>query len=549
MRRARERGNDGDALHALFCSAQGRSTIAADPFVQLIAHYEYMTTDDFSFTFMSVADARLAKSLSALARCNPFLPERIDRERDVLGDTFEHASSVWSKRARRRNPNVVKLAARAEALADKLRTQGATSPPPSEAERQLYEELVFHVLYYKFEKAFDRARGARVVDFYDEFCVHARAYLSAVPPRHGPRTATDCELTHWFALLFQLRRASHHIFDFIVGSSLPAARLRAAIWQSIFTHDLRRYRRSLFERMGDVATLITGPSGTGKELVAQAVGLSGYIPFDPRQKRFTIDSSEAFFPLNLSALAEPLIESELFGHRRGAFTGASSDHKGWLSVCPKLGTVFLDEIGELASSLQVKLLRVIQTRTFQPLGETRYRSFAGKIVAATNRDLMSEMRTGSFRSDLYFRLCSDLITTPTLKEQLEDAPDDLDELVLFIARRVVGDDEATSVADEVSEWMRGHLDESYPWPGNVRELEQCIRNVLIRRDYRTSVACEFRRDAVVDLSATSLTADELVERYCAVAYDRSGSYVEAARRLGIDRRTVKTRVDAFRRRQ
>ncbi len=162
---------------------------------------------------------------------------------------------------------------------------------------------------------------------------------------------------------------------------MSAARLRAAVWQSIFTHDMRRYRRTLYEQIGDFTTLITGPSGTGKELVARAIGLSRYTPFDPKTLTFTEDFTGSFHALNLSALPPTLIESELFGHRRGAFTGALQDRRGWLEVCRPLGTVFLDEVGELDASIQVKLLRVIQTRMFQPLGDTTDRHFHGTSVS------------------------------------------------------------------------------------------------------------------------------------------------------------------------
>src|SRR2546429_7883924 len=179
---------------------------------------------------------------------------------------------------------------------------------------------------------------------------------------------------------------------------MAAARLRAAVWQSIFTHDIRRYQRTLYERMGDFTTLITGPSGTGKELVARAVGLSRYVPFDPKTSTFAEDFAGSFYAINLSALPPTLIESELFGHRRGAFTGALQDRRGWLEVCPPRGTVFLDEIGDLDASIQVKLLRGIQTRTFQPLGDTQDRHLHGKLIAETNRLLSTAILGGSFRS-------------------------------------------------------------------------------------------------------------------------------------------------------
>lgn len=356
--------------------------------------------------------------LSRLATANPFLPERVELEREILQEEFEEVSPVWSKRLDRQNPNVVKLAARAEAVAKPIRARLASGEKLSASDARLYEELVFYVLYYRFEEDFGRAMEDAAVRFYEPFCREALGLLA--PPASSGRI--ESELPHWFSFLFQIRRASHHIFEFIVGSSYPAARLRAAIWQSIFTHDLRRYRRALFDRMADVSTLVIGPSGTGKELVARAIGSSRYIPFQPRVGRFALDVADAFYPMNLSALAPTLIESELFGHRRGAFTGALADRTGFFAICPALGTVFLDEIGDLDPAIQVKLLRVLQTREFQSLGETKTQRFEGKIVAATHRDLGAEMRAGRFREDLYYRLCSDLIATPSLREQLKDAP-------------------------------------------------------------------------------------------------------------------------------
>jgi transcriptional regulator with GAF, ATPase, and Fis domain len=299
--------------------------------------------------------------------------------------------------------------------------------------------------------------------------------------------------------------------------------------------------------MDDIATLICGPSGTGKELVARAIGLARYIPFEPGPRRFAQDFAAGFHALNLAALSPTLIESQLFGHRRGAFTGALEDRPGWLEVCPPLGSVFLDEIGEVDVAIQVKLLRVLQTRAFQRLGETRDRAFHGKLVAATNRDLAREISAGRFRADLYYRLCSDLILTPSLREQLHDAPGELRTLLRALAGRIAGEEEADAVAGEAERWIAGRLGHDYPWPGNVRELEQCVRNVLVRGEYRPPALAASPADgpqALAEAMLTGgLTAEELLRRYCTLVYARTGSYVETARRLGLDRRTVRERID------
>ena len=134
--------------------------------------------------------------------------------------------------------------------------------------------------------------------------------------------------------------------------------------------------------MNEVTTLVVGNTGTGKELVARAVGLSQYVPFDKNKRQFTDAESERFFPLNLSAFSPTLIESELFGHEKGSFTGAIASRAGWLESAGRYGTVFLDEIGELDVSIQVKLLRVLQQRQFQRIGDSKTLEFKGKFVSA-----------------------------------------------------------------------------------------------------------------------------------------------------------------------
>ena len=226
---------------------------------------------------------------------------------------------------------------------------------------------------------------------------------------------------------------------------------------------------------------------------------------------------------------------------------AVADRVGWLEVCPPLGTVFLDEIAETDGAVQVKLLRVLETRTFQRLGTTDDRRFRGKVIAATNRDLGAEMRAGRFRSDLYYRLCSDVVVAPSLHERLAAAPEELPALALFLAQRLVGDDEAPEVASEVEAWVDRELGRDYPWPGNVRELAQCVSNVLIRREYRPPAAAggagDVREELAREFAAADLPAEEILRRYCTLVYAKTGSYQEAARRLGLDRRTVKSRVD------
>jgi transcriptional regulator with AAA-type ATPase domain len=493
-------------------------------------------------------DQRFLESVVRVSYANPFLAERIEYEREALGVEFDDSLADWNLLGddpETQQVNTRKLAGKAYEIVAHMQTQLKKGQRCSLKELKLYEDTVLFLLYYYYAQRFkDRIvnpKKDQVYDYFTEFSHYWRHFFN-FPLDQLPQPK---EAAHIFACFFQVRRAFYYIFRAIIGRSRVAADLRAAVWTSIFTHDMRRYRRSFYNRMADFSTLIIGPTGSGKELVARAIGLSRYIPFDPNVMRFKEDFSETFFPINLSALPATLVESELFGHHRGAFTGALEDRKGWLAVCPPVGTVFLDEIGELDPLIQVKLLRVIQARIFQPLGSTRPHRFEGKIVAATHRDVHRAMEQGEFRKDFYYRLCSDVITTPSLHRQIKESPEVLGDLVGYLSQREAGP-EGDTVAREVNKWIQNHLGLDYPWPGNIRELEQCVRSVMLRREYHPAgdlvSGVDNRQLAAFNEGAFSL--EELCRIYCARVYARAGSYLETARRLKIDRRTVKKYVEA-----
>jgi transcriptional regulator with AAA-type ATPase domain len=491
----------------------------------------------------SKQDLHFLCSVAKLGYGNPFLTERITFEKAALGPEFVPGGPVWSASVSDPDaepPNVTSIHQKLSALMEQLPAQLGAAADVSSAELAAYEESVHYLLYQRYHPHFVAAHGKW--RFYREFQADWNR-LYHIP---GKRFESGLEPDHMFACFRQVQRAFHHIYDNIIGNSMPAARLRASIWQSIFTHDMRRYRRVLYRRMGDFPTLITGPSGTGKELIARAIAGARYVPFDAERMEFADDSGESFLPINIAALSPALIESELFGHRRGSFTGAIGDRKGWLEACPPSGSVFLDELGEMDMAIQVKLLRVIETRRFSAVGDTAAREFHGKLIAATNRDLPSEILARRFREDLYYRLCADLIQTPSLADQIRDTPEVLHELVQYMTLRTVGD-EAERCLPEVEDWMARHLPPDYAWPGNYRELEQCVRNVIIRRSYQplAQAAAPSEDGFLVRFRAGELSADELLAHYAARVYRVTGSYEEAARRMGLDRRTVKAKVERY----
>ncbi len=227
----------------------------------------------------------------------------------------------------------------------------------------------------------------------------------------------------------------------------------------------------------NATVLLTGETGTGKEVFARLVHAHS-----PR-------ASRPFVPVNCSAIPETLIESELFGYVRGAFTGANNSRRGRVAMAEE-GTLFLDEIGELSLPMQVKLLRLLQERTYEPVGSSSSVTADFRLVAATNRDLNELVRQGRFRSDLFYRLHVCPVHLPPLRER----PDDLGALFSFFWRR---HGETRPVSPAVIEHLK-----SYAWPGNVRELENLVE--------RLSVCCQMPTIEVVDLPPTFITGDAVV---------------------------------------
>ena len=271
---------------------------------------------------------------------------------------------------------------------------------------------------------------------------------------------------------------------------------------------------------GDSAVLIRGESGTGKELVARAIHQRS-----PRAGR-------PFIALNCAAIPETLLESELFGHEKGAFTGAISAKRGKLEAAED-GTLFFDEIGELAPLLQAKLLRVLQQREFERLGGTRVLKFQARVLAATNKNLEQAIKAGEFRQDLYYRLNVVSVTVPALRDRRDDIP----LLALYFAARYAATSKRPfkGISREARQLLM-----SYSWPGNVRELENAIEHAIVL-GLTEEILPEDLPVAILEEQSAELegaryhdilnhTKKELI---LDALRDAKGSYPDAARALGI----------------
>jgi DNA-binding NtrC family response regulator len=301
--------------------------------------------------------------------------------------------------------------------------------------------------------------------------------------------------------------------------------------------------RDLYEVMqkvveSEVPVLVTGESGTGKELVATALHVSG-----PRREK-------PFIVQNCSAFNENLLESELFGHVKGAFTGALRDKQGLFEVADG-GTFFLDELGEMSPALQVKLLRVLQDGSFTPVGGTKQKRVNVRIIAATNRDLDEMVRVGAFREDLYYRLNVVNLHLPPLRERHGDIP----LLVEFFLKKMAekGGRPQKVVAPEAMAAL-----ESYPWPGNIRQLENELQRAHVMSGNETTIARSCLSPGVIATASGEPGVAfpqegklkdvlESVERdMIALALKRcEGNKSEAARQLGISRSNLIAKAQSF----
>jgi two-component system response regulator HydG len=336
-----------------------------------------------------------------------------------------------------------------------------------------------------------------------------------------------------------LRRAvEHHALRWEVDALRRVADNSQRYGEILGTSASMRKLYDVIERVGgsEATVLITGESGTGKELVAREIHRRGRRREGP------------FVAVNCAAMPEPLLESELFGHEKGAFTDARARRDG-LFVTASGGTLLLDEIGDMPLLLQAKLLRALQERTFRPLGSSQEMPFDARIVASTNRDLEVAVEQGRFREDLFYRINVIHVELPPLRSRAGD--------VLLLAQSFLG--EVGVRSDKTVSGFTTRTAErlmAYDWPGNVRELRNCIERAvtLTRTDL---VDLEDLPQKVRDYKAAHLVVvgddpseivslEELERRYILKVVDAcKGNKSKAARALGIGRKTLYRRLESF----
>ena len=286
-----------------------------------------------------------------------------------------------------------------------------------------------------------------------------------------------------------------------------------------------------------VSVLITGESGTGKELVARALHFNS-----PR-------ANQPFMPVNCAAIPDTLLESELFGYKRGAFTDAHRDRPGLL-VEAGSGTLFLDEVAELPPQLQAKLLRVLQEREVRPLGSNRTVPLEARIISATNRDLEEMRGEGTFREDLYYRLDVVGINIPPLRDRPEDILPLASHLLELASERAGC--QSRTLAPDAAKALLGHL-----WPGNVRELENVLEravalsqaDVIQLGDLPPAMLEPRSGDLLATAARRRMTLSDIEREYILhVLEEEGGNKTRTSQRLGLDRKTLYRKLEEYRKR-
>jgi hypothetical protein len=474
---------------------------------------------------LDLSDAEFWRMIAEATFANPFSDQRYELDHQIAGYFEGESQRVQLLRDA--------VGERVEGLQQKSRAHLRHFRGP---EREVMRNGFLFEVYHRFCGEFDGLIGQQMAAG-DTPC--PVPFASEAMGLLKQRGFTAGEALRFFGIFYQLRRAFYFIAGGLTGRSACMKEFRRHLWNNVFTHDIRWYDQYLWNRMEDFSTLLLGETGSGKGTAAAAIGRSGFIPFNPNKGCFAESFTHSFLSLNLSQFSEALIESELFGHKKGAFTGAIEAHEGVLARCSPHGAIFLDEIGEVSIPVQIKLLQVLQERTFSPVGGHEKLRFSGRVIAATNSRLDELRRQKVFRDDFYYRLCSDIITVPTLRQRIQELPSEIDLLIEKMVARMTGAD-----SPELASMVKSVLDESvgrdYHWPGNVRELEQAVRRILLTRAYAGQHQdLDLKAALQSGIENGTLDAEALLSGYCTLLHQRHGTFEEVSRRTKLDRRTVK----------
>jgi DNA-binding NtrC family response regulator len=517
-----------------------------------------MQTTTTTGTLFSPIQLAFAAPAACLYGVSPFDPGCDLLVKEALGSSYETGKGAAEKnRARMTQWLDEAVTVAADAL-----KHGALATP---AELDVYQGLALYALAVEFGPMLQPHIEANEVEvpFWDEFEKRRLKYF-----KHAPVVVPGPE--HMLSILDQMRRARHFAETKILGASRLAQAARAAIYRANLPSDLHAYAEGMYLRIDALPVLITGEPGSGKDLAAECIGWSRYRPFDKNARRFVAKYDADYHARSLCEFPRDLIERELFGHKKGAFTGADADAPGFFALARRHGTLFLDEASQIPLHVQAKLLRPLQNRVYFPLGGTTPVPIQGRLLFASNKDLESMCREGTFHADLHERMNGLHVHMPPLRaEEPEEIEARVRTLVAAQIRR----------PDKVEWWtaqVMASIPKGHPWRGNMRELVHYVERFLhnghaggaagpapevgVAAAAASAAPAPATEGRVVSSAAVSseerlwqmarageLPAEEvmtvLVTR---AAVNNDGNKAETARKLGIDKRTVARHIDPVR---
>jgi hypothetical protein len=457
----------------------------------------------------SAEERDAAEALADLAYANPFGQHRELTHR-ALGDEATQPGT----------PNDA-LEVRAAALLERVVVDRDEAPNTS-----VVLGLIRHRLGARLRELFDSLSQAcaagtltrrRVSSFrlFDEEV--RRIAVAALDDEPSP--------AHMFAVMFQEHRAEKMIAEAVPGGSDAAVALRRAAWESVFTRDRRRYEQTLFARMAALPVLVVGPAGSCQDAIAAAIAGAALVPFDADTLRF---EAEAATQAVDARWAHDSVTRALFG------TTSGLSHAG---------CVVLRRVEELALATQAQLAAALQTGSFVPDDASEPVALAARVIASAQGDIERAVASGQVRRDLWDALAVDVIETTPLRERLQGEASDLAELVRQALAPLLDDAMLDHTTTDVIAWLE-HNRSDYAWPGDLAELVRTARAALVREPAPTASPAHTATERLAAAFAhAELDMDRMLEAYCTLAYAAAGSYQDAARRLGVDRRTVKARVD------
>jgi hypothetical protein len=420
---------------------------------------------------LSAADRRYLKDVSLLAFGNPYGEEGQAVRKTLSAQKISGRDDLHDRVH-------AQLHVRLEQLQPK---QTSIISAYAEEDRSLLHHAVLFDCLYPAHKLFDELLEEQLLSG-GHVCrvTFATALLDRMTLSGMARSVA----LHYLAIYYQMRRARYFLNRTMIGNSVSMEKLRHDLWNSIFTHDFSLYERFLWDRIRELSTLFVGAAGSGKRTAAAAVSYCSYIPFVENLESFAESFVGCFIPVRVGQYTGLRLESELFGHKKMSYSEALENYQGVFSRCSPAGTIFLDNICDVALPVQARLESVVQDHTFTPVGDQAFYNFPGRLMAAAQGKVAAIRAEGRLRDGLYLHLGVNTISIPSLQHCLQENPADLELLIVHILRKYT-EQSATQLVGRVIERMHEHIGIGYAWPGNLLELEQIVKRILMVSHYES----------------------------------------------------------------